>query len=69
MKCSIEECNKRDPKGLYRNASQGKISNLTGIQDPYEPPLEAEVVIDTERQSSNECIEQIMTCLSKLKYI
>jgi adenylylsulfate kinase len=69
VKCSIEECNKRDPKGLYKNAFQGKISNLTGIQDPYEPPLKAEVVIDTEKQPPNECIERIMNCLNKLKYI
>lgn len=69
VKCSIEECRRRDPKNLYKDASQGKISNLTGIQDTYEPPLKPEVVIDTEKQSPNACIEQIMNCLSQFKYI
>ena len=44
---SIEECKRRDPKGLYARALQGKIKNFTGIDSPYEAPEAAEVVLET----------------------
>ena len=44
----LEECEKRDPKGLYKKARTGEISNFTGISDPYEVPENAEIVIKTE---------------------
>jgi adenylylsulfate kinase len=50
VKCSLETCVKRDPKGLYKSASQGDIRNMTSIQAPYEPPINAEVIIDTEEE-------------------
>ena len=43
----LEECEKRDPKGLYKKARKGEISNFTGISDPYEPPENSEIEIDT----------------------
>ena len=43
----LEECERRDPKGLYARARAGEISGLTGVDDPYEPPLAAEVVVGT----------------------
>jgi len=63
VKCSIETCTKRDTKGLYKMAFQGKITNLTGIQDLYEPPLNPEVTINTERQSPDECADKILKYL------
>jgi adenylylsulfate kinase len=60
VKCSLDTCIKRDPKKLYKNASEGKISNMTGLQDPYEPPTNAEVVIDTETSNPDQCAEKIM---------
>jgi adenylylsulfate kinase len=43
----LAECERRDPKGLYRRARQGEITHFTGIDDPYEPPLDPELVLDT----------------------
>src|SRR5713226_8526594 len=48
VKCSVETCRIRDPKGLYKRAADCKMSNLTGIQDPYEPPVNPEITVDTE---------------------
>jgi len=69
VKCSVEICRKREPKGLYKKADEGQLLNLTGIQDPYEPPTEPEVIIDTEKESERECVEKIMKCLKELEYI
>ncbi len=48
VKCSLQECIRRDPKGLYKKALAGEIKNFTGISDPYEEPENPEVVVDTE---------------------
>lgn len=60
VKCSLETCIKRDPKKLYKSANEGKISNMTGIQDPYEPPPSPEVTIDTETSNPDQCAEKII---------
>jgi adenylylsulfate kinase len=52
LKCSIRECIRRDPKGLYNKALAGEITNMTGIQDPYEEPSNPELVLDTEHNPS-----------------
>jgi adenylylsulfate kinase len=59
VKCSIEECIRRDPKGLYKKALSDEIQNFTGISDPYEEPENADFVIDTERQSEIMSVENI----------
>jgi adenylylsulfate kinase len=64
--CSLETCIKRDPKGLYKNASQGSITNMTGIQAPYEPPLSAEVKINTEKENPRECAERIIGFINNI---
>ena len=64
VKCSIETCAKRDPKGLYKKASTGQIKDLTGPQDLYEEPLNPDLIIDTERLNLTESVE---TILSKLR--
>jgi adenylylsulfate kinase-like enzyme len=56
----LEECERRDVKGLYRRARAGEIRNFTGIDDPYEPPEHAEVVIDTRTRSIDEAVETIL---------
>jgi adenylylsulfate kinase len=48
VKASLEACESRDPKGLYKKARRGEINNMTGIQDPYEEPLAPDVTINTE---------------------
>ncbi len=68
VKASIEVCRRRDPKGLYKKGEQGMLNNVTGIQDPYEPPLNPELVVDTERERPKESVEKIMNLLIKLIY-
>jgi len=50
VKCSLEECIRRDPKGLYKRALAGEIKNMTGISDPYEEPVNPDLVIDSENE-------------------
>lgn len=64
-KCSVETCSKRDVKGLYKKAFDGSLTNLTGVQDGYEAPINSEVVVDTEFQSPRKCVQQIMAALVK----
>jgi adenylylsulfate kinase len=66
VKCSIETCAKRDPKGLYKKASSGKIKDLTGPQDLYEEPLNPDLVVDTEKFNLSDSANLI---LSKLKLL
>ena len=60
VKCSLETCITRDPKGLYKKALSGEIKDLTGLQDPYEEPEDPEIVVDTERQTVEECVNVIL---------
>ena len=69
VKCSLEECIRRDPKGLYRRALNGEIKDMTGIQDPYEEPLNPEVIIDTENEKPNECAEKVIEKLENFGLI
>jgi adenylylsulfate kinase len=63
VKASVEECEKRDVKGLYAKARSGEIKEFTGVSDPYEPPESAELEIDTESQSPEESAKQILDYL------
>ncbi len=69
LKCSIDECIKRDPKGLYKKAIAGEITNMTGIQDPYEEPQDPEVVVDTENDSSRHNLMIIVRKLEELGHL
>jgi len=69
VKCSVETCAKRDPKGLYKKASTGEIKDLTGPQDLYEEPLHPDLVVDTEKQNLFECVASILTKLEQLKLV
>ena len=60
VKCSLETCIRRDPKGLYKKALSGEIKDLTGLQDPYEEPENPEIIVDTERQGLEECVNVIL---------
>ena len=61
----IEECEKRDPKGLYRRARLGLISCFTGISDVYEPPARCELAIDTSNLCVSEAVDQVMRSLAQ----
>ena len=57
--CPIDVLIKRDTKGLYAKAISGEIKNFTGISDPYEEPLSAEVIVDTAKESPEESVAKI----------
>ena len=57
---SLEECERRDVKGLYQKARKGEITNMTGISAPYEKPLNADLEIDTESESVEESVQKIL---------
>ena len=65
----IEECKRRDPKGLYARAAAGKIKNFTGIDSPYEPPDNAEIVVNTATASAEEAARRVMRALRELSVI
>lgn len=69
VKASPETCHKRDPKGLYKKADEGKITNLTGMQDPYEPPLNPELVVETEKESPLQSASKVIECMRKLGFL
>lgn len=69
IKCSIEECEKRDPKGLYKKARNHEIPNFTGISAPYEAPDNPEFIVDSEKYSIEECADQLIEYLLKQEYI
>ena len=56
----LEECEKRDPKGLYKKARAGEIKEFTGIDSPYEAPANAEVVVNTAEHDIGECVRQLI---------
>ena len=59
VRASIEECERRDVKGLYAKARRGEIADFTGITAPYEPPQSPFMVVDTEGRSIEECVDEI----------
>lgn len=61
----LETCTERDVKGLYAKALAGEIENFTGISDPYEPPLEPELVLHTEREQVEQSVEQVLAWLEE----
>jgi adenylylsulfate kinase len=61
----VEACERRDVKGLYAKARRGEIQNFTGVNDPYEPPTRADLVIDTEGKSIEEAGQQVLTLLER----
>ncbi|MHA1715062.1 MAG: adenylyl-sulfate kinase [Promethearchaeota archaeon] len=71
VKASLEECMRRDVKGLYKKALAGVIQDFTGIHDtaPYEPPPNPEIVLDTEKLSVVQCVQKVIDELVKLGYL
>ncbi|MEH7452223.1 MULTISPECIES: adenylyl-sulfate kinase [Bacillaceae] len=69
VECSVETCESRDPKGLYKKAKNGEIQNFTGISSPYEAPINPEITLNTDKQSVQECVETILQFLKSKNYI
>ena len=66
VKCSVEECMRRDPKGLYKQALEGKISGLTGFDAPYEEPTVPEITIETQCGTAEMAGRKIIDCLASI---
>ena len=66
---SLAGAEKRDPKGLYKKARAGEIKGFTGIDDPYEAPEKAEIVIDTEKVTAGDAAQQILSYLEQRGYL
>jgi len=60
VKASVDECARRDVKGLYEKAFSGEIKEFTGVSDPYEEPLQPEVTLDTEAESPEESAKKVL---------
>jgi adenylylsulfate kinase len=66
---SLEECERRDVKGLYKKARAGEIPEFTGVSDPYEPPENAEITLETEGRTPEESAREILAYLEENGYI
>ena len=69
VKCPLDVCEVRDPKGLYKKARTGEIREFTGISSPYEEPLEPEIVIETDKQSLQKSVDVIVGYLQEKQII
>jgi adenylylsulfate kinase len=65
VKASLEECKNRDVKGLYKKALAGEIKEFTGVDHPYEEPVNPQIVVDTVNQTVDESVAQIMDTIKK----
>jgi adenylylsulfate kinase len=69
VKASVEVCAERDVKGLYEKAFKGEIKEFTGVSDPYEPPLNPELTLDTEHDSAEEDAATVLSLLEERQLI
>jgi len=69
VKCPLEVCEMRDPKGLYKKARRGEIQNFTGISAPYEEPLQPEIVVETDKQTLEQSVAQVIQYLKERHYL
>jgi len=60
VKCDIEECKRRDTKGMYANVERGKLKNFTGIDDPYEEPKKPDIVLETDKCSTEKNLNRLI---------
>lgn len=66
VNCGIDECKRRDVKGMYAKAARGEIKDFTGVDDPYELPRNPEIVVSTEKENIKESVEKIINYLKKI---
>ncbi|MBD3244198.1 MAG: sulfate adenylyltransferase subunit CysN [Chitinivibrionales bacterium] len=69
VKCDLEICKRRDPKGLYKKAEAGEIRGFTGIDSPYEEPEEPEVTVETDLQSVEQIVEKVIAMLREKRVL
>ena len=69
VKCPLEVLQERDVKGLYAKALRGEIANFTGVSDPYEEPLNPEVVLESDKETEEESLAKVVAKLEELGYL
>ena len=69
MHCTIEKLSDRDVKGLYKKALAGEIKNFTGISDPYEPPVNPDLVLDSSTETVEQSLGKLIARLEEVGYI
>lgn len=69
IKCSIQECERRDPKGMYEKARREIIKNYTGISAPYEEPESPDLVIETEKCNIEDSIQDVLNFINSVKML
>lgn len=69
VKCPLEVCETRDPKGLYKKARKGEVKNFTGIDSAYEEPVNPEIIVATDKNNVQECVDQIIGYISDNKLL
>jgi len=69
VRCSLEECMKRDVKGMYRKAMAGEIKDFTGVDDPYEEPENPELILDTDKETVEESVDKVLEKIRSLGYL
>jgi adenylylsulfate kinase len=69
VKASVDICEKRDPKGLYKKAKNGEIKEFTGVSAPYEEPLKPEIVLDADAMTIEEEVQAVLDYLKEKKII
>lgn len=69
VKCSLDVCIKRDVKGMYEKAIKGEVKEFTGISDPYEEPLDPDILLETDKEELEESAAKVIEKLKELGYI
>jgi len=69
VKCRLDECERRDPKGLYKKARAGEIPEFTGISAPYEAPEKPELELDTSDETADKSVARLLTFLEQKGYL
>jgi adenylylsulfate kinase len=69
VRCPLDECERRDPKGIYKKARSGEVREFTGISAPYEEPERPEIILDTDKMTLEESVEAVMNYLIRNEYI
>jgi len=69
VRCPVEECMKRDVKGMYKKALEGTIQHFTGVDDPYEEPENPELILDSDKETVDESVEKVLQILEQFKVV
>jgi adenylylsulfate kinase len=69
VRCPVKICMKRDVKGMYKKALEGKIQHFTGVDDPYEEPEHPELIVDTDIESLDESVEKVIKKIQELGFL